>query len=104
MSAQSALVLALIDALPFLPLPLVEEWLGIAAQTMNHIEDPRLRRSAKERFWDILVNGEMDVERSAVGVAWWGTKGGREMVLFGGAVEPPMMSGAIVSEETPSRL
>ncbi|KAK3191039.1 hypothetical protein K4F52_002989 [Lecanicillium sp. MT-2017a] len=104
MSAQSALVLALIDALPFLPLPLVEEWLGVAAQTMNQIADPRLRRPAKDRFWGILVNGEMDVERSAVGVAWWGTKGGRELVLYGGAVEPPMMSGAIVSEETQSRL
>lgn len=104
LSAQSALVLALIDALPFLPLPLVEEWLGIAAQTLNQIRDVRLRAPAKERFWDILVNGEMDVERSAVGVAWWGTKGGREQVLFGGTSELPMMSGAIVSEETQSRL
>lgn len=103
-SAQSALVLALIDALPFLPLPLVEDWLGIAAQTLNQIAEPRLRVPVKERFWDILVNGEMDVERSAVGVAWWGTKGGREKVLFGETGEPPMMSGAIVSEETQSRL
>lgn len=100
-SAQSALVLALIDALPFLPLPLVEDWMAIAAQTLNSIADPRLRRPVKERFWDILVNGEMDVERSAIGVAWWGTKGGRELVLFGGATaEPPMMSGALMTEES----
>lgn len=102
-STQSALVLALIDALPFLPLPLVEEWMAIAAQTLNTIADPRLRRPVKERFWDILVNGEMDVERSAIGVAWWGTKGGRELVLFGraaGPAEPAMMSGALMTEES----
>lgn len=102
MSAQSALVLALVDALPFLPLPLVEEWMAIAAQTLNAIADPQLRRPVRERFWDILVNGEMDVERSAIGVAWWGTKGGREMVLgrrVPGA-EVPMMSGALVTEES----
>ncbi len=101
-SAQSALVLALIDALPFLPLPLVEEWMTIAAQTLNAIADPRLRRPVKERFWDILINGEMDVERSAIGVAWWGTKGGRELVLSGGAgtAEQPMMSGALMTAES----
>lgn len=99
-SAQSALVLALVDALPFLPLPLVEDWMAISAQTLNTIADPALRRPVKERFWDILVNGEMDVERSAIGVAWWGTKGGRELVLFGGRPEVPMMSGAIVTGES----
>lgn len=101
-SPQSALVLALIDALPFLPLPLVEEWMAIAAQTLNAIADPRLRRPVKERFWDMLINGEMDVERSAIGVAWWGTKGGRELVLNGGAgpMEQPMMSGALMTTES----
>ncbi|XWW92718.1 hypothetical protein V2A60_000644 [Cordyceps javanica] len=100
-SAQSALVLALVDALPFLPLPLVEEWMDVAARTLNAIADPRLRRPVRERFWDILINGEMDVERSAIGVAWWGTKGGRELVLGGGRTaapseELPMMSGALM--------
>ncbi|EGX93657.1 peroxisomal membrane protein Pex17 [Cordyceps militaris CM01] len=101
-SAQSALVLALIDALPFLPLPLVEEWMTVAAQTLNEIVDPRVRRPVMERFWDILINGEMDVERSAIGVAWWGTKGGRELVLSGEArpAELPMMSGALMPAES----
>ncbi|TWU75788.1 hypothetical protein ED733_003733 [Metarhizium rileyi] len=103
LSEQSALVMTLVDSLPFLPLPLVEEWLAIAAQAMNEIEDPRLKLPVKKRFWDILVNGEMDVERSAIGVAWWGTGGGRELVLFGGAHEPPMMSGAL-GRDTTSRL
>ncbi|KAL3964770.1 hypothetical protein ACCO45_001774 [Purpureocillium lilacinum] len=98
LSAQSALVMTLIDSLPFLPLPLVEEWLAITAQAMNEIADPRLRAPVKDRFWDVLVNGEMDVERSTIGVAWWGTKGGRELVLFGGRGEAPMMSGALLSE------
>ncbi|KAK5989959.1 Peroxisomal biogenesis factor 8-like protein [Cladobotryum mycophilum] len=98
-SEQSALTMALVDALPYLPLPLVEEWLTITAQTLNNITDQRLRAPVKQRFWDILVNGEMDVERAAIGVAWWGTQGGRELVLFGGKHDPAMMSGALVSDE-----
>ncbi|KAI1476027.1 peroxin 8 [Daldinia eschscholtzii] len=82
-SEQSALVLALVDALPHVPLHAVKEWLARAAETMNAIRDARLRDGVRRRFWDVLVNGEMDVERAAVGVAWWGTAGGREMVLHG---------------------
>ena len=105
MSQQSGLALALIDSLPFLPLDLVEEWLTVAAQALNEIDDPRLRDPVKTRFWDILVSGEMDVERAAIGVGWWGTKGGRELVLYGrSASEPPMMSGALVGEEKSSKL
>jgi hypothetical protein len=38
-------------------------------------------------------------------VAWWGTRGGRELVLSGGRVqEPIVMSGALASDETQSRL
>ncbi|KAK2608792.1 hypothetical protein QQS21_002649 [Conoideocrella luteorostrata] len=104
LSEQSALVMTLIDSIPFLPIPLVEEWLAITAEAMNKIEDPRLKVSVKKRFWDILVNGEMDVERSTIGVAWWGTKGGRELVLLGVAQQPPMMSGALNGGATSSRL
>lgn len=102
LSEQSALALALVDSLPFLPIPLVEEWLTIAAQSLNEIPDVNLRETVKKRFWEMLVSGEMDVERSAIGVAWWGTKGGRELVLHGHSGEPPMMSGALVPEETSS--
>jgi len=105
LSQQSAIVLALIDSLPFLPLPLVEEWLSGAAESLHAIEDPRLREPVKKRFLDMLVSGEMDVERAAIGVAWWGTKGGRAMVLQGHAQSrPAMMRGALVSEEKASRL
>ncbi|KJZ72908.1 hypothetical protein HIM_07671 [Hirsutella minnesotensis 3608] len=96
LSEQSALVMTLVDSLPFLPLSLVEEWLGITAQMLNDIVDHRLRAPVKNRFLDILVNGELDVERSIIGVAWWGTKGGKEMVLLGKQPgEAPLMSGAI---------
>ena len=104
LSEQSSLALALIDSLPFLPLPLVEDWLTIAAEALNEVEDPRLRETVKNRFWEILVSGEMDVERAAIGVSWWGTKGGQDLVLHGRPSEPPMMSGALLGEEKSSRL
>ncbi|KAI1457644.1 peroxin 8 [Annulohypoxylon moriforme] len=100
-SEQTALVLAIIDSLPHLPLHAIEEWLTRAAESMNAIADPAMREVARRRFWDVLVSGEMDVERGAVGVAWWGTNGGREMVLFG---QPRatggefLMSGALLEQ------
>ncbi|OTB08009.1 hypothetical protein M426DRAFT_317513 [Hypoxylon sp. CI-4A] len=100
-SEQTALVLALIDALPFLPLHAVEEWLSRTAEAVNCVADSRMREMARKRFWDVLVGGEMDVERSAVGVAWWGTAGGREMLLFGQPQREGdefVMSGALTAE------
>ncbi|KAI1337925.1 peroxin 8 [Xylariaceae sp. FL0016] len=82
-SEQTTLTLSLIDALPYLPLQLLEPWLVRAAATMNAIADAAMREVARRRFWDVLVSGEMDVERAAVAVGWWGTRGGREMVLLG---------------------
>lgn len=105
LSEQSTLGLALIDSLPFLPLQLVEEWLTVTAQALNYIVDPVLREVVKKRFWDVLVSGEMDLERAAIGVAWWGTKGGRELILSSSAPSQTyMMSGALVPEERSSRL
>ena len=108
MSEQSALVLTLIDSLPFLSLPIVEDWMTIVAMSLHEIPDLALREATKQRFWEILGSGEMDVERGAIGVAWWGTKGGRELVLFGPAQSQEqaafLMSGAIVDEKSPSRL
>jgi hypothetical protein len=100
MSEQSSLVLTLVDSLPFLPLVLVEDWLTITAETLNIVADPALRQAVRDRFLEILVSGEMDVERAAIGVAWWGTKGGRELVLGKRSLGLPMMSGAIMADET----
>lgn len=107
MSEQSALVLTLIDALPFLSLPIVEDWMNLAAGALHEIADPTLKDVAKQRFWDLLGSGEMDVERAAIGVAWWGTRGGRELVLFGlrgATAQEALMSGALVDESAVSRL
>ncbi|ROW04600.1 hypothetical protein VPNG_07435 [Cytospora leucostoma] len=109
MSEQSALVLTLIDSLPFLALPILEDWLTMIAIALHEIPDLALRDVVKQRFWELLGSGEMDVERAAIGVAWWGTKGGRELVIFGpgqsqGGQGTFLMSGAIVDEKTSSRL
>lgn len=102
-SEQSTLVITLIDSLPFLPLHMVEDWMTWTAESLNEILDPAMREVAKRRYVEILGSGEMDVERAAIGVAWWGSKGGRELVLFGGPTVTSdqqrfMMSGAIVEE------
>jgi hypothetical protein len=102
-SEQSTLVITLIDSLPFLPLHIVEVWMNLTAEALNQIQNPAMRDMAKRRFWDILVSGEMDIERAAIGVAWWGTKGGRELVLSG-RDQRFMMSGAISDEPTASKL
>lgn len=104
-SEQSILVLAIIDALPFAPLPLIETWLTLAARAVHAIGGPdglMLRRDAIARFWDVLVGGPMDVDRAALGAVWWGTLGGRELLLHGrGRLAVPqederyLMSGAL---------
>ncbi|KAF2686428.1 hypothetical protein K458DRAFT_387443 [Lentithecium fluviatile CBS 122367] len=104
LSEQAVLTLTLLDALPFLPIPLMEEWLPLCADLLNQIDDDMMRETVKARFWEILVSGEMDPERSGCAVAWWGTHGGREMVLFGrddGPENLKMMSGALPPEGTP---
>ena len=105
-SEQSTLVLTLIDALPFLPLPILEEWMWVAAESVWEVTGPAMQEVAKKRFWEVLVSGEMDVERAAIGVEWWGTRGGGELVLRGRseAPGPPMMSGAISGVSGSSKL
>ncbi|KAF6838052.1 peroxin 8 [Colletotrichum plurivorum] len=104
LSEQTSLVLTLIDSLPFLPLPLVEDWMTLAAQAMNEIADPIMREPVKDRFTELLVSGELDVERATIGVAWWTTKGGRELVLGRDRQQVAIMSGAIMDEGKSSRL
>ncbi|KAK3082321.1 hypothetical protein LTS18_004233 [Coniosporium uncinatum] len=106
LSEQAVLKLTLLDALPFLPLELLEEWLPICADLINTIGDVSAREACKRRFWEILAGGEMDAERSQICVAWWNTRGGRETVLFGREVgkEEYMMSGALNLTETAAKL
>lgn len=97
LSEQSVLVLTLIDALPFLPIDQLEEWLPVLAESLSIIKDADQLHTCRQRFWDVLSKGEMDVDRAALSVAWWGTRGGRDMVLFGRSnqAEGPFMSGAL---------
>ncbi|RYP45048.1 hypothetical protein DL768_008563 [Monosporascus sp. mg162] len=94
LSEQTALLLALVDAIPYLPLHAVEEWLTRAALALPAVPDPVMRDSVRRRICEVLVSGELDVERAAVGVAWWGVGGGREMVLFGLPPPPGVVGGA----------
>ncbi|CAG8980650.1 hypothetical protein HYALB_00013061 [Hymenoscyphus albidus] len=100
LSEQAILLLTLLDALPNLPLGLLQEWLPLSANLLNAIADPAMREHCKKRFWELLESGEMDIERSSVCVAWWGSRGGREMVLFGRGDEGPFMSGGLGVRES----
>ncbi|KAK5636705.1 hypothetical protein RRF57_012417 [Xylaria bambusicola] len=102
-SEQTTLILALTDALPYLPLHLVNEWLSRAAKASIAIADPQMRDVARHRLWEVLANGELDVDRAVIGVTWWGTQGGREMVTgAGNGKGEMMMSGALVQGEKES--
>ncbi|CAF9933932.1 MAG: hypothetical protein ALECFALPRED_005795 [Alectoria fallacina] len=97
LSEKSVLVLTLIDALPYLPINQVEDWLPIVAEALNMIKDVDQLHTCRQRFWDVLSTGEVDVDRAALCVTWWGTSGGRDMVVFGKdhQIEGPFMSGAL---------
>lgn len=83
LSEQAVLVLTLLDALPFLPLDLLEEWLPLAAELVLLVPESSMQNVCRKRLWDVLVGGEMDPERSVICVVWWTTRGGREFVMFG---------------------
>ena len=97
LSEKSVLLLSIIDCLNFLPVPLLEEWLPAAAELLHKIGNPGQKQQCQQRLWDTLSNGEMDVERAATCVAWWTSRGGRELVLFGEQPEEQeyAMSGAL---------
>jgi len=97
LSEQAILVLTIIDSLCFLPVRTLEEWLPITATLVNRLDDAAMRRACQQRFWEAMSSGEMDVERASLCVAWWGTRGGRELVMYGRTVEhdDAVMSGGL---------
>ncbi|KKY20814.1 putative peroxisomal membrane protein [Phaeomoniella chlamydospora] len=66
LSEQSALVMALLDSLPNVSPDVLEEWLPLTALLINRVKEAETRRICQERFWEVLSNGEMDVERATV--------------------------------------
>ncbi|KAH9827682.1 Peroxisomal membrane protein Pex17 [Teratosphaeria destructans] len=99
LSEQAVLTLTLLDTLTELPLDLLDEWLPIAADMVDAIQDAMMKEHCKEHFWHILVDGEMDPDRSQLCAAWWNTGGGREHLLFGSQdrsqADATVMSGAL---------
>ncbi|KAJ5140712.1 hypothetical protein N7448_004120 [Penicillium atrosanguineum] len=78
--------------------------LRTSSELINAIPDPAMRQACVDRFWEALSGGEMDVDRAHCCVAWWSTRGGRELLLFGAQRAPgavpdddngPYMSGAV---------
>ncbi|KAL2000986.1 hypothetical protein VTN02DRAFT_2364 [Thermoascus thermophilus] len=105
LSEQAVLTLALIDGLCSLRVDDLEEWLPLTARLVTAIRDAGMRRACVERFWDALSSGEMDVARAQFCVTWWSTRGGRELVLFGGVeAEGAYMSGAVGGVPSGSKL
>ena len=101
LSEQAVLVMAIFDSLCYLPISILDEWLSLTSTLFTHIGDPVMKQTCRQRMWEALSSGEMDVERASTCVAWWNSRGGREMVLFGDepiGQEPALMSGALQSE------
>jgi len=82
----------------------LEEWLPLATEMVHCVSDLQMREICKQRFWEVLISGEMDPERSQMAVAWWGTRGGREAVLFRSQEQDEMMSGSLRREDVESKL
>ena len=97
LSEQAVLVMALIDCLCFLHPALLEEWLPLGASLVSQMEDAKMRRECQDRFWEAVSSGEMDVERAALCVAWWSSRGGREQVFSSNEPlqDDYIMSGAL---------
>jgi len=88
--------MTLIDSLPFLPIPALEEWLSITAESISLVEGADLLHQCRQRFWEVISTGEMDVVRAQVCVSWWNTEGGKERVFSVLPLqdEGPFISGA----------
>jgi hypothetical protein len=83
LSEKTVLLLSIIDCLSSLPVSLLDEWLPLTAELLHKIGHAGQRQQCQRRLWDTLSNGEMDVERAALCVAWWTSRGGREHVMLG---------------------
>jgi hypothetical protein len=88
LSEKSGIILAMIDSFPCLLIEDLEEFLPLTARLIHTLPSDNeaaqtMRRTCIERFWEVLSDGEMDVERANFCVIWWSSRGGRELLLFG---------------------
>jgi len=101
LSEQAVLILTLVDSFPCLSLALLEEWLPMTATATQMVTDPAMREHCRKHFWETLIGGEMDPERSQICVRWWTSRGGRESLLEvdDSANNEFVMSGALGEHE-----
>lgn len=96
---RTSLVLTMISTLPLLPISLLDIYLSEVARLIGTLpaRSPS-QKTCQEALWRVLSSGDMDVERSQFAVAWWTTRGGREIVMGlsdTSGRDRYMMSGAI---------
>ncbi|GAM87234.1 hypothetical protein ANO11243_052560 [Dothideomycetidae sp. 11243] len=102
MSEQVVMIMTLVDALPFIAVDLLEEWLPQVPAMIHLVSDDQMRDSCVRHLWETFVGGSMDPDRSQVCVGWWTTRGGAQAVLYGGAGDGSsgyFMSGGLPPEE-----
>ena len=79
LSERSVLVLTMIDSLPYLPLHQLGEILPMVAPSINAVKDFDQAELCRQRYWDVLSNGEMDIARSNLCINWLGTQNGENL-------------------------
>ncbi|KAF2864584.1 hypothetical protein K470DRAFT_254215 [Piedraia hortae CBS 480.64] len=77
-SQRAVYILAIVDSLPQVSVNLLEEWLPLVARLIRSVP-PGDREICQGRLWEVF--GEMDPQRAKICAGWWGTFGGRELVL-----------------------
>ncbi|KAI9679605.1 MAG: hypothetical protein M1829_001567 [Trizodia sp. TS-e1964] len=80
-SEQALFILTLLEMLPCLPLDALEEWLALAARLISSVSDTNMADTCKQKFWQAISSGDMDIQRAEISAVWWSTKGGKEILL-----------------------
>ncbi|PNS17476.1 Peroxisomal membrane protein PEX17 [Sphaceloma murrayae] len=106
LSEQAVLVLTLLDALPFVEIGLLEEWLPMLPDIIGRVHDTNMREECVKHLWEMMAGGGMDSERSQVCVGWWTTGGGMEAAVHSSrqAVAQYAMAGALPSPGNDAKL
>ncbi|RKF58105.1 Peroxisomal membrane protein PEX17 [Golovinomyces cichoracearum] len=102
---QTVFIFTILDSLPYLSVDILETWLDLVAGVLEKVPEGGMRDYCKKQFWETLENGVMDMDRSLICLSWWGSKGGREKIMFNGNVNNgPFMSGGLPLKNKSSRL
>lgn len=96
-SEQSVLLVTMFDALPFLPIEQLQDWLTIVTECLKFVAGESQQLMCRQRLWEVLSSGEMDVDRSTIAISWWSIGGGKELLARdpGDEKEGAFMSGGL---------